>query len=126
MIELEKGAAIELIYPDQPEATPDPAGGTASDEVLGTLYVPHVVAMIDRSPEPSGGQALAEFLLTSLVECRLVDGPGAFAPLNRYSNSRVRIKTPPEVTPMKADFPAAAARWGEVSKFLAEEYGPAP
>jgi iron(III) transport system substrate-binding protein len=126
MVELEQGAPIELIYPDQPENNRDPAGGAGTDEVLGTLYVPHAVAMIEQSPEPTGGQALAEFLLTSLVECRLIDGPGAFAPLNRYSNSRVRIKTPPEVTPMKADFAAAAAKWGDVAKFLAEEYGPAP
>ncbi|MGL4513125.1 MAG: extracellular solute-binding protein [Lacipirellulaceae bacterium] len=119
MFEKEKGAPIELIYPDQPEAG-------SPDDALGTLFVPQVVAMIDKSPEPRGGQALAEFLLTPMVECRLVDGPGAFVPLNRHSNSPPRIGTPKTVTAMKADFAAAADGWADVSSFLTEEYGPAP
>ena len=110
MIEYEAGQPVEIIYPDQLEGS------------LGTLFIPNAIAMIKDSPNPEAAHALAEFLLTPLVECRLVDGPSAQIPLNRHSNSKPRVKTPSEVRAMEVDFEAAAEKWEEASKFLAEQF----
>ncbi|MEN0109422.1 MAG: extracellular solute-binding protein [Planctomycetota bacterium] len=117
IIEKEAGAPVEIIYPDQPV--------TDADGALGTLFIPNTVAMIEGSPNPRAGEALAEFLLTSVVECRLVIGPSAQIPLNNNSKSdnacRCRVKTPEEVRAMDVDWEAAADAWDSASKWLAEE-----
>jgi iron(III) transport system substrate-binding protein len=119
MIEKERGAPVEIIYPDQPKAEGDAA--------LGTLFVPNTVALIEGSPNPVAGHAMAEFLLTSLVECRLVIGPTAQIPLSRDSKSdnacRCRVKTPDEVQAMLVDWNTAAAGWGDAAEWLAAEFG---
>lgn len=135
MVELEAGQPVEIIYPDQPKAEGDQPTAEGDqptaegDAPLGTLFIPNTVAMVERSPNPAAGHALAEFLLTSLVECRLVIGPSAQIPLNRQSQRdnacRCRVKTPAEALPMKVDWQAAAAGWEDASKWLAEEFGEA-
>ncbi|TWT46425.1 extracellular solute-binding protein [Botrimarina hoheduenensis] len=114
MLEKESGAPVEIIYPDQL--------GTDGAEALGVLFIPNSLGLIAGSPQPEAGHAMAEFLLTPMVECRLVDGPSAQIPLNKNSNSKARVKTPSEVTPMKVDWEAAAEGWDSAAKFLAEEF----
>lgn len=129
MVEIEKNKApLAIIYPDQP--TDDaPADQAPADEALGTLFIPNTVAMIKDSPNPRAAQAMAEFLLTSKVECRLVIGPSAQIPLSRSSKNdnacRCRVKTPDEVKAMQADWSAAADGWDTASAWLAEEFGSA-
>ncbi|QDV75976.1 extracellular solute-binding protein [Botrimarina mediterranea] len=135
MVVKEGGAPVEIIYPDQPKA--EGANDQASDQAArdqgggatGTLFIPNTVAMIEGSPNPEAGHAMAEFLLTSLVECRLVIGPTAQIPLSRDSKSdnacRCRVKTPDEVKAMAVDWNAAAAGWDDASQWLAEEFGAA-
>lgn len=113
MLEKESGAPVELIYPDQD-----------ADE-LGVLFIPNSLGMIEGSPQPQAGRALAEFLLTPMVECRLVDGPSAQIPLNKNSNSKCRVKTPDEVKAMQVDWNAAAEGWDTAAKQLAEIFGSA-
>ncbi|TWT96852.1 putative binding protein component of ABC iron transporter precursor [Botrimarina colliarenosi] len=119
MIELEGGQPVTIIYPDQPKEE--------GQEALGTLFIPNTIALVEGSPNPTAGHALAEFLLTSLVECRLVIGPSAQIPLSNESRSdnacRCRVKTPEEVQPMAVNWEAAAAGWDDASKWLAEEFG---
>ncbi len=115
MIEVESGQPVMIIYPDQPKDASD-------TEALGTLFIPNTVALIKDSPNPVAGHALIEFLLTPMVECRLVDGPSAQIPLNRHSNSTPRVKTPKEIKPMEVNYDAAADVWGASAKFLAEEF----
>ncbi|MEQ8847124.1 extracellular solute-binding protein [Botrimarina sp.] len=127
MVEIEENnAPLAIIYPDQPAADDPPAGDSAA---LGTLFIPNTVALIKDSPNPQAGHALAEFLLTSMVECRLVIGPSAQIPLNRNSKAdnacRCRVKTPDDVKAMQVDWPAAAAGWDDAAKWLAEEFGAA-
>ena len=110
MLEKESGAPVELIYPDQ------------GDDGLGVLFIPNSLGLIAGSPHQETGRALAEFLLTPMVECRLVDGPSAQIPLNQKSNSKCRVKTPDEVRSMEVDWNAAAEGWEAASKFLAEEF----
>ena len=126
MIEKENGAPVEIIYPDQPKAE----GPDAEDDgAIGTLFIPNTVALIEGSPNPTAGHAMAEFLLTSLVECRLVIGPTAQIPLSRDSKSdnacRCRVKTPDEVKAMAVDWNAAAAGWDDAAEWLAAEFGAA-
>lgn len=121
MIEKENGQPVEIVYPDQPKSE--------GEEALGTLFIPNAVAMIEGSPNPKAGHALSEFLLTSLVECRLVIGPSAQIPLNYQSQKdnscRCRVKTPDEVTPMQVDWDSAADGWDESAKWLGETFGAA-
>lgn len=118
MIELEAGQPVTIIYPDQPK--------TEGAETLGTLFIPNTIALIKDSPNPIAGHALAEFLLTSKVECRLVIGPSAQIPLNRDSQAdnscRCRVKTPDEVQPMSIDWNAAADGWDDAAQWLAETF----
>jgi iron(III) transport system substrate-binding protein len=131
MIEKENGAPVEIIYPDQPKAEgPSGDGSDQGSVALGTFFIPNTIALIEGSPNPKAGHAMAEFLLTSLVECRLVIGPTAQIPLSRDSKSdnacRCRVKTAEEVQPMAVDWNAAAAGWDDASKWLAAEFGAAP
>lgn len=123
MIELEDGRPVTIIYPDQPRSNGNAAQGNPA---LGTLFIPNTIAMIEGSPNPTAAHALSEFLLTSLVECRLVIGPSAQIPLSRKSQSdngcRCRVKTPDEVTPMTVDWNAAAEGWDAAAKWLTEEF----
>lgn len=125
MIEKENGAPVEIIYPDQPKGPDQPKA--EGEEALGTLFIPNTVALIEGSPNPVAGHAMAEFLLTSLVECRLVIGPTAQIPLSRDSKSdnacRCRVKTPDEIKAMPVDWNAAAAGWDDAAKWLAGEFG---
>lgn len=118
MIEKENGRPVEIIYPDQPKAEGDAA--------LGTLFIPNTIALIKDSPNPTAAHALAEFLLTSKVECRLVIGPSAQIPLHKDSKSdnscRCRVKTPDEVQPMDVDWNSAADGWDDAAKWLAETF----
>lgn len=110
MIELEAGRPVTIIYPDQIE------------DGLGTLFIPNTIAMIKDSPNQTTAHALAEFLLSPMVEGRLVDGPSAQIPLNRRGSATARVKTPDEITPMEVDFNAAAENWDSVAKYLAETF----
>jgi iron(III) transport system substrate-binding protein len=135
MAEVEAGQPVAIVYPDQPKADePSEAVAEAPNQpksptevAAGTLYLPSTVALLEGSPQPEAGHALAEFLLTSLVECRLVIGPGAHVPLSRQSQAdnscRCRIKSPDEVQTMAIDWQAAAAGWDAASKWLAQEFG---
>ncbi len=123
IIEREAGMPVVLIYPDQPkEDTTDELKNAA----LGTLFIPNTIAMLKDSPNPTAAHALSEFLLTSLVECRLVIGPSAQIPLSRKSQSdnscQCRVKTPDDAKPMVVDWNAAADNWDAAAKWLAEEF----
>lgn len=128
MIEKEGGQPVEIIYPDQPHAEGVQSQAEGA-QPLGTLFIPNAVAMIKDSPNPKAGHALSEFLLTSLVECRLVIGPSAQIPLNYQSKKdnscRCRVKTPDEVTPMQVDWDSAADGWDDSAKWLGETFGAA-
>lgn len=118
MIELESGRPVTIIYPDQPK-------GDEAD-ALGTLFIPNTIALVKDSPNPTAGHALAEFLLTSKVECRLVIGKSAQIPLNndskRDNSCRCRVKTPEEVQPMDVQWDAAAAGWDDAAAWLTETF----
>ncbi len=110
MIEIEAGKPVTIIYPDQQE------GG------LGTLFIPNTIGLIKDSPNQKTAHALAEFLLSPMIEGRLVDGPSAQIPLNKRNEAKPRVKTPEEIKAMQVDFETAASNWEVFAKYLADEF----
>lgn len=111
MAEVEAGSPVAIVYPDQREGE------------LGTLFLPHTLALLKGSEHTEAADRLAEYLLSSKVEDQLVAGPTAAVPLNKTSQATPRIETPKSVKGMEVDFQAVAEKWGEVERFLGEEFG---
>jgi iron(III) transport system substrate-binding protein len=110
MIELESGRPVTIVYPDQGEGQ------------VGTLFIPNTLALINGSPNPEAGAALADYLLSPEVEGRLVDGPSAQIPLNGKSTAKPRVETPSTVRAMDIDFYQAAEQWAVAAEFLKNEF----
>ncbi len=110
MEELSAGHPVAIVYPDRQPGQ------------LGTLFIPNTLAVIKGSPHVAAAEALAGHLLSPEVESALADGPSAQIPLNRRTSTPARVETPQTVTPMAADFEAAAARWDDVAAYLAREF----
>lgn len=113
IIEVEAGMPVAIVYPDQGEGE------------LGTLFIPNTLALLKGSPNPTGGEKLLDFLLSSDVERKLADGPSAQIPLRSGIPASPRVKTPAEVRAMEVDFEAAAEKWDAAAKFLGEEFASA-
>ncbi len=111
IIEVEAGAPVTIVYPDQ------------GDDGLGTLFIPNTLALIQGSEHPREAEALVDFLLSPEVEDRLAMGRGAQIPLNQNSQEKPRVKTPAEVKAMEVDFATAAQSWDAAAQFLAEQFG---
>jgi len=58
--ELQKGAPVKVIFPDQTEGQ------------IGTLVIPNTVALIANAPHPENGQALEDYLLSPEAEALMV------------------------------------------------------
>ncbi|QDU86936.1 putative binding protein component of ABC iron transporter precursor [Pirellulimonas nuda] len=107
IIEVEAGAPVAIVYPDQ------------ADDELGTLFIPNTLALIKDSEHPREAEALVDFLLSPEVEDRLAMGRGAQIPLNKNSKEKPRVKTPADVKAMEVDFTQAAKSWDAAAAYLA-------
>jgi iron(III) transport system substrate-binding protein len=112
-IELERGAPIEIIYPDQGE------GG------MGALFIPNTVAIVKGGPNPEAARKLIDYLLGPEVETRLARGRSAQFPLNPEVRVAPRVQRGEPVKRMQVDFAAAAEQWEEAAKFLRDEFAAA-
>ncbi|WP_197525524.1 extracellular solute-binding protein [Pseudobythopirellula maris] len=110
MLEVEAGSPVKIVYPDQ--------GADQEGEELGALFIPNSLCLIKGSPNPAAAEQLMEFLLSPMVEGRLVDGPGAQIPLNPATEAKPRVETPDSVRAMPADFAEAAAGWDAAAEEL--------
>lgn len=108
--ELEKGNPVRLVYLDREPGQ------------LGTLFIPNTLAAIDKSPNPSGAERLADYLLSSEVEAALARGPSAQIPLNPGVNVESRVETPVTVHAMDVDWNAAAEQWMSTAKFMEQHF----
>lgn len=106
--EIEAGAPLTIIYPDQDEYG------------LGTLFIPMTAALVKNSPHPEAADELLDCLLSPEVAQRLAEKPNALVPLRSEAAASERVKTPDQVRSMAADFPAAAERWDATAKILGE------
>lgn len=113
MIEVERGAPVAIIYPDQ------------GPDALGTLFIPNTLGIIRGGPHPEAAKKLVDYLLSPAVERRLAAGPSAQIPLNPAVTDPPRVESPRTIRPMAVDFEAAAAAWDRAARFLRDEFAAA-
>lgn len=110
IIEIERGAPVTLVFPDQ-----QPGG-------LGTLLIPNSVALIADGPHPEAARLLMDYLLSSSVEERLAQGASAQIPLRTDVTVRPRIFGNEAPRAMEVDFAAAAEKWNVAATFLRDTF----
>ncbi|MFM2096658.1 MAG: hypothetical protein RIS70_3782 [Planctomycetota bacterium] len=108
IVEQDRGALVEIVFPDQGEGE------------LGTLLIPNTLALIKNSRNSTAARSLIDFLLTPQSEARLAAGDSGQFPLNSEVQERSRVQPDEPVQWMQADFAAAAANWEEARRVLAE------
>ncbi|MCH2181584.1 MAG: extracellular solute-binding protein [Mariniblastus sp.] len=106
IIEVENGAPVAIVFPDQQPDQP------------GALLIPNTLALIKGGPNLRQAQRLMDYLLQQQVEERLAAGPSAQIPLNLNSQVASRVEPSRELKVMEVDFEAAAALWSKVTPFL--------
>ncbi|MBI1290067.1 extracellular solute-binding protein [bacterium] len=97
---IEDGAPVKMYYPEE-----DPAGP-------GTLLIPNTVVLIKGSPNPEGGKALIDFLLSEEVEAMLAKSRSAQIPV------RESVAPPPGLEPLPKDR-ILAVDWGKARESIA-------
>lgn len=113
LIELERGAPVELVYPDQAQGE------------LGTLFIPNTLGLLRGAPHRREAEQLMEFLLSPAVERRLAAGPSGQIPLNPTVDEPLRVQSPQTIRAMQVDFAAAADHWQAAAEFLRETFAQA-
>ncbi len=98
IIEVERGAPVAIIFPDQNEAAP------------GALRIPTTLCILKGAPHPQQAQKLVDHLLRPEIEDRLNQGPSAQMPLQQGATP-ARILPAEPVKWMQVDFEAAAKAW---------------
>ncbi len=112
IIERERGAPIEIVFPDQ------------ADDQFGALLIPNTLAIVRDGPNTEQAKRLVDYLLKAETEARLATGPSAQIPLHADAPVRSRVQPPGEIKRMSVDFEAAAEAWEEAARFLAETFPP--
>ena len=106
MIEINRGAPVSIIYPDQME------------DGLGTLFIPNTLSIIRGCKHPQRAEHLVDYLLSTEVEAMLARGESAQIPLNPKTEVEAQVETPQTIRAMEVDFRDAAAHWNEAATFL--------
>ncbi len=107
---VEDGLPARWLFPDQGE------GG------LGTLVMPNTVALVKGGPNPDGGKALIDFLLSPEVELRLANMRSIQIPLNPEVKTPDNVPDLAGIRTMDVTFDAIAARMLESAQFVKEEF----
>jgi len=110
IIELERGGAVAIVYPDR------------QPDELGTLFIPNTLSILKNCPHPERAKKLVDFLLSPAVEEMLARGQSAQIPLNPAVAGPPRVETPKTVKAMPIDFAAAAREWDAALRFIEEEF----
>jgi iron(III) transport system substrate-binding protein len=110
MFEIEQGAPVTIVYPDQGEGE------------LGTLFIPNSVSLVAGSPNQPAAEQLLDFLLSPAVAFGLASGPAALIPLRADAADESRVKTPQMVRAMEVNWDTAAEKWDSTMEFLKQEF----
>jgi iron(III) transport system substrate-binding protein len=110
IIELERGGAVTIFYPDR------------QPNELGTLFIPNTLAIIKGCPHPERAKRLVDFLLSPAAEEMLARGASAQIPLNPNALAPTRVETPKTIKAMPVDFSAAAMQWDTALQFIEQEF----
>jgi len=107
---VEDGLPAKWIMPDQGE------------EGMGTLVIPNTVALIRAGPNPQGGKALIDYLLSPDVERMLARTRSIQIPLKPGIETPETVPNLTEVKAMPVDFAAAAAQMAASARFIQQEF----
>lgn len=105
IIQIEKGAPVEIVFPDQGE------------DRIGTLLIPNTVCLLKNAPHRATAIRLIHYILSAEVETRLAQGRSAQIPLRRDVSVRSRIGAE-DVRPMEVDFAKATESWEAAAQAL--------
>lgn len=89
---LQKGAPVELVFPD------------AGEGELGTLFVPNTVCILKDAPNPEAARKLVDYLLSEEVERRLASFDGAQIPLHASLKDEPHQLPLERMRPMEVDY----------------------
>lgn len=106
IIEVERGAPVAIVFPDQQE------------DQLGSLLLPTTVAVIRNAPHPRAAGQLADRLVSEDIESRLAIADSAQIPLRPGSKINSRLPIPQSIRWAQVDYPAAADAWETLQKEL--------
>jgi iron(III) transport system substrate-binding protein len=107
---VEDGLPAKWLLPDQ------------EDDGIGTLVIPNSVALVKGGPNPAGGKALIDYLLSPAVEKRLAELRSMQIPLNPAVEAPDRVPKLPSIRTMDVPFEAMAAEMPESVAFIREEF----
>ncbi len=107
---VEDGFPAKWLMPDQEE------------DQMGTLVIPNSVALIKNSPNPEGGRALIDFLLSAEVEERLSKMRSIQIPLNPEVKAPKRVPVLKDVKTMRTSFDSMAESMPKSSRFIQQEF----
>ena len=99
IIEKDRRARVEIIFPDQQPDQP------------GTMRIPNTIAILKDAPHPVAAEALADYLVTADTEDRLAMGDSSQLPISPESEYRPRVMPKQSIRWMNVDFEAAADGW---------------
>jgi len=114
IIEVERGAPVAMVFPDQ-------QNGQA-----GALRIPTTLCILKGAPHLQQAQQLVDHLLQPAVEQRLNSGPSAQMPLHQASKTRGRVLPEQEIRWMEVDFEKAADAWDTAYPAMQKIFEAAP
>ncbi len=110
IIEIERGAPVVIVFPDQGE------------DQLGTLLIPNTLCIIKNGPNTERAKQLVDYLLGGDVEKRLAESPSAQIPLSIHCQTKSRISPETKLQIMTVDFEQAAEVWDKTASFLNQTF----
>ena len=113
MVEIDRGAPVKIVFPDQGE------------DQAGALFIPNTLALLRNSPNRQEAEKLLDYLLSPPVEKQLARGRSAQFPLNPAVETVSRAQGEAPLKRMETDFPAAAEKWDETARRLREMFNTA-
>jgi len=107
---VEDGLPARWLFPDQ-----GPDG-------IGTLIIPNTVALVKGAPNPDGGRALIDYLLSPEVELRLARMRSIQIPLNPTVHAPDNVPVLAQTKRMDVTFEAAAQYMNRSAEFIRKEF----
>lgn len=104
------GLPTKWLFPDQ------------GDHGLGTLLIPNTVALVTNGPNPEGGKALIDFLLSAEAEKRLAEMRSIQIPLNPKVDAPADVPKIDTIKTMAVTFDAMANAMPTSSEFIRQEF----
>jgi len=106
------GFPVDWLFPDQ------------GPNEMGTLLIPNSVALIKNGPNPDGGKALIDYLLSPETEKRLAEMRSIQIPLNPAVQAPMNVPKISDIKTMGVSFEDTAEMMVVSSEFIQKEFLP--